>query len=160
LAAAYPVSSGFTGYADSIVVGGTPGAFTFTFSGPFAATNMKPLVFTGTNVTPVAATLVDGIGNEVQTATFSTSGMVGKMIYNANTNDVYTSVPANDIQATFTFTTGVTTASDVRKAINAVPGFAGNVAVLGPVGGPFDIIFTNNLGQTNLEQITGVDNSA
>ena len=129
---------GFTA-GTAVTVSGLPGAYFITFIGPLGSANVPALTVAGTGMTPVIATLRDGIGNEVQT--FTPGGAAFNPTYNGAVSG--TASPA------------AATAAQVQTAIASIPGFSGNVTVIGPTNGPYTAIFNNGLAGVNLNQFTG-----
>jgi len=97
---------------------------------------------TGTTPVVTPSTVTAGTGNEVQTLTVS--GLTDS--FTLSYNGAYATSPLNAPFATLT-------ASVVQANLNTIPALNGNVTVIGPDGGPFDIVFRNALASVNVSQL-------
>src|SRR5262245_44750538 len=112
----------------TLTLGGTPsGVFTLSYAG-----------------TPAPATLVPK--QEVQT--LSVGGVEGGIIRLSYNGVIGTDVTKLTIRA------GTSpTEADVKNHLASIAALAGNIEVMGPVGGPFTIKFINSLNGANASQI-------
>ena len=121
-----------------------------TAAAGLANTNLPQFTTVGVTATPAVGsvtTVRDGSGNELQSLTFGgTSGGTATLSFNG---------VAGTAATVLTFTTGSSpTAAQVLASLNSIPALNGNVLVLGATTGPFTIIFTGALANTNVPQLT------
>ena len=128
------------------VLGANAGPFTVVFNNALANVNVAQLTTAVTGgATATAATVQDGIGNELQTITL------------AGTSGGTFTVSFNGVAATWaiTFTTGSSpTAAEVLANLNSIAALNGNVTVLGGNAGPFFVVFKNALASADVPQMT------
>ncbi|MBL8825942.1 MAG: hypothetical protein JNM18_03090, partial [Planctomycetaceae bacterium] len=129
----------------SVNVDGVPGKWTIEFGGTLGAANVVDLAV---NTSPVGATatlvkFADGVGNEVLTLGPASSA----------TNVTFSLNGSSSSPVLATYNTA--TALNVQTALESIPGVgAGNVTVVGNPTNGFNVIFTNNLGLSNLPNLT------
>lgn len=134
------------------------GVFTVAFRGELANANLNQLIPTnslvGSGVTPanalVVSTAFSGTGNEVQSLTFS--GSPGGTIQ-LRFNGVAATTPLVFIPGTSPTAAQVAAALGTIGPSAGLAGLAGNVKVLGKDGGPFTVVFNNQLGGRNIPPI-------
>jgi len=147
------------------VNGGVGGPWEVVFLNGLAGQAVQPITITNSNTTPPLVTvnpnfqvgappLVSkalnraGVGNEVQVLSPKTTG--------ANFSYSFAGRPGGALPPG----TGLT-ANQVFTSLNSIPALVGNFDVLGSNGGPFTVIFFNNLATTNVPQlVSSQDNAA
>ena len=137
------------GAGNTLVLPGAADVYTIAFMGNLANANLDEITTDVTNLgggSATPATLLQGAGNEVQSLTL---GGVASDTVTLAFNTILASAP---LTAPFT---GLT-AAQLLANLNTIPALTGNVAVIGAVGGPFQIVFRNGLGGTNIAPLTAV----
>jgi hypothetical protein len=120
---------------DKVAVTGTPGAYTLTFGGALAATNVAQVTASGVSLsggtTPevTAATRTPGVAAVIAEQSVTITGPPPSGTWDLSFGGVTTAELAIDV-----------TAVDVEAALNALAGFPG-VTVAGDAGGPFTVTF-------------------
>jgi parallel beta-helix repeat protein len=130
----------------AVAVTGEPRKYVLSFKGPLAKVNLPAMTVTGSaGVTPSISTRQHGVGNEVQKLTLANSGGTFTPAYNG----------VSATGGALSFTSGTApTAVQLQTKLDTIAALTGNVTVIGPASGPFDIIFNNALGKTDVVQIT------
>ena len=159
------------------VTGSTGGPYTITFSSGLTGVNVSQLTTAVTGgVTAAAATTADGSAPDaaaVQANLNTIPALTGNIVVTGNAGGPYTITFNNaltglnvnqldDPAVTGGVTAAVATAADgstpdaaaIQAALNVIPALSGNVEVLGLVGGPYTIVFTNGLAGLAAAQLT------
>ena len=95
-----------------------------------AVTSTFPTGATAANV----AEATKGVGNDVQTLTYTVGGATDTV-----------TVSYNSVNATPLIPTAALTAAAVQTNLETIPALLGNVFVIGKAGGPFTVVFRNGL---------------
>src|SRR5262249_29156214 len=121
--------------------------YVITATGGLANTNLPQFTTAGVTGTPAVGsvtTIRDGTGNEMQTLTFGGAAS-GTLIPAFN---------GGSATITLTNTAGTSpTAAQVQASLVIIPYLTGNVTVIGPVNGPFLIVFSGSLSGVDVPAI-------
>ena len=137
-------------------VAATTQSFTITFVGALVNANLEPLTIDSQNNKLVGgrvllATLQDGAGNGSQVIDFRNPAIVGT----TNTYRLTLQYNAAIGQTPLLFSDpAAITPAQVLTSLQSIPGLNGNVAVVGPTGGPFTVVFRNGMSRKNIARLT------
>ncbi|MCY2990952.1 MAG: Ig-like domain-containing protein [Planctomycetota bacterium] len=127
--------------AGNTVVTVSGGSATITFQGKLASANLAQFTasrLTLSNGTVTPSTLTQGSGNEVQTLTLGGASGTATLSFGGVSGAAVTA-PYTGLQV-----------SELQANLEGIPELAGNVLVLGALGGPFTVVYGNGLAGRNL----------
>lgn len=136
----------------------TTQSFTVTFTGALVNADLEPLTIDAQNNKLVGggvqlSTLQEGAGNGSQVIDFRNAAITD------TTTQYRVLLQYNGAvsQTPLVFSDPATiTPAQVFAALQGIPSLNGNVAIVGPTGGPFTIVFRNALGRKNILRLTAL----
>ncbi|MCY2989590.1 MAG: Ig-like domain-containing protein, partial [Planctomycetota bacterium] len=146
---------GIFGAGNTLVASQSSTVYTITFQGTLTDANLPQLTASSSTTKPLTgaapsvatSTLAEGRGNAVQTLTLGgTNGGTITLSYQGVSGSAATALTYTAAPVLSTYVTGIApTAEQVLAHLNSIAALNGNVDVVGPIGGPFTLVFGNAL---------------